>query len=79
MSKSVEKDCIVKSYKQNINNSKLFDDELILYNEDNKYIDFYEIMKKGYIEMGDINLQIAVENEIEMIDINNYDAWLCGE
>ena len=79
MSKSLEKDYIFEIYKENKNNSKLFDDELILYNEKNKYIDFYKVMKKGYIEMGDINLQIAVENEIEMIDVNNYEAWLCGE
>ena len=79
MSKSLEKDYIFEIYKENKNNSKLFDDEIILYNENNKYIHFYKVMKKGYIEMGDINLQIAVENEIEMIDVNNYEAWLCGE
>ena len=42
-----------------------------------KYKIFME-MKKGYIEMGKLNLEIALENESELVEINNYETWLCG-
>lgn len=69
---------ILKNKKQNKKNSKLFDDDLILYSEETKDSDFLEMMKKGYIEMGEINLNIAIDYENELVDVNNYDTWLCG-
>ena len=79
MSKSFKKDYKLKTYKENSNNSKLFDEKLILYTKKDINHDFFEIMKSGYLEMGDINLQLAIDSEIEMFDFNNYEAWLCGE
>ena len=37
-------------------------------------------MKKGYIEMGNLNLAIAHEyDECGFIDVDIYETWLCGE
>lgn len=51
--------------------------ELIQYNKEgnNK---FFRLMKNGYIEMGKINLQLASDNDSELVEINNYETWLCG-
>ena len=54
--------------------STLFYSELIQYSDD----ELYNIMKKGYIEMGKINLKLAIESESELVDINKYETWLCG-
>ena len=35
-------------------------------------------MKKGYEEMGNINLQLAIDNEGELVDVIEYETWLCG-
>ncbi len=51
--------------------------ELIQYNKEN-YNKFFRLMKNGYIEMGKINLQLASDNEGELVEINNYETWLCG-
>lgn len=50
-------------------------DNNILYSKENLYI---EEMKKGYIEMAKLNLQIANECEFDLIDVNMYETWLCG-
>lgn len=52
----------------------LFYNELIQYSDD----ELYNLMIKGYIEMGEINLNLAIESEIELGDINKYEKWLCG-
>lgn len=52
--------------------------ELIQYNKENYNYKFYNLMKNGYIEMGKINLQLASDNECELVEINNYETWLCG-
>ena len=37
-------------------------------------------MKKGYIEMGKLNLAIAHEYDgCGFIDVDIYETWLCGE
>ncbi|MGG7178238.1 hypothetical protein ACQPU1_11615 [Clostridium paraputrificum] len=69
---------ILEIKKQNKKNSKLFEEDLILYSEEDKDLEFFEIMKKGYIEMGQINLSIAIDDEKELVDVNNYETWLCG-
>lgn len=54
--------------------STLFYNELIQYSDD----ELYRLMKKGYIEMGKINLKLSTESESELGDINKYETWLCG-
>ena len=54
--------------------STLFYSELIQYRDD----ELYQLMKKGYMEMGKINLKLATESESELVDINKYETWLCG-
>ena len=63
-----------KNNKNNIN-SVSFENNIIVCNKKNN---FYKEIKKGYIEMGEINLQIAMESEKELVGINEYEAWLCG-
>ena len=60
---------------KNIKNSKLFQDDLIVCNEDRNII---ETMKKGYQEMAKINLQLAMDNECELMEVKEYETWLCG-
>lgn len=62
---------------KNNKNSKLFSQGSIVYMEDANKSELNEIMKKGYLEMGQINLQLAIESEL--VDINNYERWLSGE
>lgn len=73
---------ISKNNSVNEKKCKLNCDNLIEYNEGKNNRDFYEKnffekMKKGYIEMAEINLQLARESEI--LDISNYETWLSGE
>lgn len=56
-------------------NSELFRDELIVCNGDRNLL---EMMIRGYKEMGDINLQLAMDNESELVDVIEYETWLCG-
>lgn len=62
--------------KDKIKKSTILCSELIQYNKE-KY-KLYSSMKNGYIEMGKINLQLASDNEGELVEINNYETWLCG-
>ncbi|MDD6794105.1 MAG: hypothetical protein PUE01_01640 [Clostridiaceae bacterium] len=55
-------------------NSTLFYGDLIEYSE----AELTEVMKKGYMEMGEINLQLAIDSESELVDVNKYETWLCG-
>lgn len=50
-------------------------EDLIKCNEDKKFI---EMMIKGYKEMGKLNLQLAIDNEGELGELEEYEAWLCG-
>jgi hypothetical protein len=63
-----------KSLKKIKKSRTLFHSELIQYSDD----ELYHLMKKGYMEMGEINLKLAIENESELGDINKYETWLCG-
>lgn len=62
---------------KNNKNSKLFSQGSIVYMEDANKSELNEMMKKGYLEMSQINLQLAIETEL--VDINNYESWLSGE
>ncbi|SFU29459.1 hypothetical protein SAMN04487886_100338 [Clostridium sp. DSM 8431] len=52
--------------------------ELIQCNEEKHNARFYTKMRDGYIKMGKINLQLASDDECELVEINNYETWLCG-
>lgn len=75
-------------YKNNLEfkkNSKFIGRDLIIYNEDENNIEFYELMKNGYIDMANINLEISelFESSPETLHyefdrINEYEKWLCG-
>ena len=57
------------------NNSKLFDENLIVYINEVDSSQMLEVMKRGYIEMSQINLELAEECVDE---ISDYETWLCG-
>jgi hypothetical protein len=66
-------------------NRKFIEKDLIIYKEDENNIEFYELMKNGYIEMSKINLEISqlFESSSENLHykfdrINEYEKWLCG-
>ena len=66
-------------------NRKFIGKDLIIYKEDENNIEFYELMKNGYIEMSNINLEISelFESSPETLhykfdSINEYEKWLCG-
>lgn len=71
---SIDKE-LLKKNREEINNSKLFGEDLILYSNGINNSELFEIMKRGYIEMSQINLALAEESED---DIVNYETWLCG-
>lgn len=57
-------------------NSRAYYSNSIEYNKEGKNSELFERMKNGYIEMAQLNLQMASESEI--FDINNYETWLSG-
>ena len=64
----------LKNLEKNLEKCQLNDDILISYS-----IEMLEMMKQGYEEMGDINLQYA--NEASTSDYKDsvyYEMWLCG-
>lgn len=63
---------------KNSKSSTLLCGELIQYSEEKHNTRFYTKMKDGYIQMGKINLQLAIDDESELVEINNYETWLCG-
>ena len=65
--------------------SKFIEDDLIVYREDLNNEELYEVMKKGYKDMGKINLEISVEldfsqnsTKFKYDTFNEYEKWLCG-
>ena len=71
---SIENDILKKDNKHK-NNSKLFDENLIVYINEVDSSQMLEVMKRGYIEMSQINLELAEECVDE---ISDYETWLCG-
>ncbi|WP_297520121.1 hypothetical protein [uncultured Clostridium sp.] len=64
----------LKNLEKTLEKCQLNDDILISYS-----IEMLEMMKKGYKDMGDINLQYA--NEASTSDYKDnvyYEMWLCG-
>ncbi|MBE6049219.1 MAG: hypothetical protein E7214_00790 [Clostridium sp.] len=68
----------IKKKMKNKKSSILFNRDLIQYNEEQDSLESDNSMKIGYMEMGEINLQLAIDNGSELVDINNYETWLCG-
>ena len=54
--------------------SALFYSDLIQYSDD----ELYNLMRTGYMVMGEINLNLAIDSEFELADINKYERWLYG-
>ena len=57
---SIDND-VLKKDKKHKNNSKLFDENLIVYINEVDSSQMLEVMKRGYIEMSQINLELAEE------------------
>ena len=71
---SIDND-VLKKDKKHKNNSKLFDENLIVYINEVDSSQMLEVMMRGYIEMSQINLELAEECVDE---ISDYETWLCG-
>ena len=66
-------------------NRKFIEDNLIVYSEEKFEDEFSKLMRDGYIEMSNINLEFLESNsweqemsEYKFDDINEYEKWLCG-
>ncbi|GAB6168511.1 hypothetical protein JCM1393_09710 [Clostridium carnis] len=79
MSKNVRRIDFIKKIVNVKNNSQFIGWNLIEYNKEQYEVEFLELMKKGYEQMAEINLEIAnLPFECENADINEYENWLCG-
>lgn len=79
MSKNVENLRFVKNIVKIKKNSQFIDCSIIEYNEETINEDILNFMKKGYIEMAEINLEFSkIPFECESANINEYENWLCG-
>lgn len=60
-------------------NSGIMEKSLIQYINEGFSADFEKIMKKGYQEMAEINLEYSkLGFEYMLDDVNEYEAWICG-
>lgn len=66
-------------------NRKFIHSDLIRYNKDDDKLEFEELMKNGYIQMAQINLELSelfdsspVTLHYEFDNISEYEKWLCG-
>ena len=59
--------------------SGIMESSLIQYISEGFSADFEEIMKKGYQDMVEINLEYSrLGFEYMLDDVNEYEAWICG-
>lgn len=63
----------MKKNSEDKKNSELFQQDLIVCSEEE-----VEMMIKGYQEMADLNLQLATDNEGDLVEVSDYETWLCG-
>jgi CopG family transcriptional regulator/antitoxin EndoAI len=71
-SRDIENNKIKKS-------SGIMEKSLIQYINEGFSADFEKIMKKGYQEMAEINLEYSkLGFEYMLDDVNEYEAWICG-
>lgn len=72
----------LENYKKNLNlkkkESQFLKKDIVLYREEITKQDFETQMINGYLEMGNINLEIAKIGEVDIADACEYEAWLCG-
>jgi CopG family transcriptional regulator/antitoxin EndoAI len=60
-------------------NSGIMEKSLIQYINEGFSADFEKLMKKGYQEMAEINLEYSkLGFEYMLDDVNEYEAWICG-
>ena len=85
MSRKIENSLFCKFKNDFEKSSKFIKDNLIVYSEDYKAFEFFELMKNGYKEMSKINLELAYDAnssqkslKYKFDDINEYEKWLCG-
>lgn len=71
--------------KENIKNNEIkkssgiMEKSLIQYINEGFSADFEEIMKNGYKDMAEINLEYSrLGFEYMLDDVNDYEAWICG-
>ncbi len=70
--KTIKKNKIKKS-------SGIIEKSLIQYINEGFSADFEKIMKKGYQDMAEINLEYSkLGFEYMLDDVNEYEAWICG-
>ena len=59
--------------------SGIMDKSLIQYINEGFSADFEKVMKNGYQEMAEINLEYSkLGFEYMLDDVNEYEAWICG-
>ena len=59
--------------------SGIMEKSLIQYINEGFSADFEKIMKNGYQEMAEINLEYSkLGFEYMLDDVNEYEAWICG-
>lgn len=59
--------------------SGIMEKSLIQYINEGFSADFESLMKKGYQEMAEINLEYSkLGFEYMLDDVNEYEAWICG-
>ena len=59
--------------------SGIMEKSLIQYINEGFSADFEKIMKKGYQDMAEINLEYSrLGFEYMLDDVNEYEAWICG-
>ena len=79
MSKKVMNLRFVKKVVKNKKNSQFIDYPLIEYKEEQFDIEILNLMKEGYKEMAEINLELSkLPFECGSANIDEYENWLCG-
>ncbi|OOM79791.1 hypothetical protein CLPUN_14720 [Clostridium puniceum] len=59
--------------------SGIMENSLIQYINEGFSADFEELMKNGYQDMAEINLEYSkLGFEYMLDDVNEYEAWICG-
>ena len=85
MSNKIEKR-ILKKIKVNYEKNRKFIEENLIKYDENKYEgEFLELMKNGYLQMAEINLELsqAIDfssstQKYKFDDFSEYEKWLCG-
>lgn len=79
MSVKVEKNFLMRKFANIKKTRKFIKSDLIEYREKQYEVEFLQLMKKGYEDMAQINLELSqLPFECENANINEYENWLCG-